>query len=129
VSDNRSTDNWLIRGGLVFDGRGHPPERADVHLRDGRIVHIGPWQQEPVPAGARVLEADGLLVTPGLIDLHVHAYTGLLWSVSPHEAGLRSGVTTLLDTGSAGAMTWETFERCVLPHAEESAYALLNISL
>jgi dihydroorotase len=70
-----------------------------------------------------------LIVAPGLIDLHVHVYDGMgLHSISPAEAGLRTGVTTLLDTGSAGAMNYATFDKYIMRHCEETVYALLNIS-
>ena len=53
-----------------------------------------------VARGEEVIEADGLIVAPGLIDLHVHVFSGIgLYSIDPFEAGLRTGVTTMLDTG------------------------------
>ena len=70
------------------------------------------------------------MVAPGLVDLHAHVFTGIgRWSVSPEEAGLRTGVTTLLDTGTAGALTYAAFHRLVMPSASEDIFALLNIAL
>jgi N-acyl-D-aspartate/D-glutamate deacylase len=58
----------VIRGGLVADGRGGEPRRADVAVDGGTITAVG-----PVPGqGAEVIEADGLLVTPGFVDIHTH---------------------------------------------------------
>ena len=58
----------VIRGGLVADGRGGEPRRADVAVDGGTITTVG-----PVPGrGAEVIEADGLLVTPGFVDIHTH---------------------------------------------------------
>jgi dihydroorotase len=95
-------------------------------VRAGAITEIGP---DLPSAGERVIDAAGLLVVPGLIDLHTHVYCGMgLFSVDPADAGLATGVTTLLDTGSAGALTYGTFRRYVMPQAAEDVFALLNIS-
>ena len=65
----------LIRGGTVIDGTGTAPLSADVAIKDGRIAHVGPrW-----PGTAdRVLEAAGLWVAPGFIDIHSHSDFTLL---------------------------------------------------
>ena len=60
----------LISGGTVVDGTGAKPVTADVAIEDGRIVDVGVVeQQEDVP----VLDARGLLVAPGFIDIHSHS--------------------------------------------------------
>ena len=66
----------LIRGGVVFDGTRVPRYRADVAIRDGVIAEIG-----RIPAGAarEVLDADGLHVAPGFIDLHTHYDAQVFW--------------------------------------------------
>jgi dihydroorotase len=118
----------LIKSGDVHDGSGATGRRADVRVRDGVIAEIGPGLT-PQP-DERLLDAAGLIVAPGLIDLHAHVFTGIgRWSVSPEEAGLRTGVTTLLDTGTAGALTYHAFHWLVMPAAEEDVFALLNIAL
>ena len=61
------TFDTIIRGGTVVDGSGNPMRRADVGIRDGRITDIGHL------AGARrEIDADGLMVIPGIIDAHTH---------------------------------------------------------
>jgi dihydroorotase len=71
-----------------------------------------------------------MIVSPGLIDLHTHVFTGIgRWSIPPEKAGLQTGVTTMLDTGTAGALTYEAFHRLVMPSAREDIFALLNIAL
>jgi N-acyl-D-aspartate/D-glutamate deacylase len=83
----------LIRGGTVIDGSGAPGRRADVLVRDRWIAAVG--GDPAVPAGAQVLDADGLVVAPGFIDMHSHAdftlpaYPDALNSIS-------QGVTTEL---------------------------------
>ena len=60
----------VVTGGVVVDGTGLARRRADVGVRDGRVVEVG-HLSEPV-GGARVVDADGLMVAPGIIDAHTH---------------------------------------------------------
>jgi N-acyl-D-amino-acid deacylase len=61
----------LIRGGTVIDGSGRPGEAGDVVVRDGRITAIG----RSLTAGAgRTIDAEGLAVAPGFIDIKTHSY-------------------------------------------------------
>jgi N-acyl-D-amino-acid deacylase len=84
------TGDILIRGGLVIDGSGCPGEKGDVFVRDGRIAALGP----ALPAdGARIIEAEGLAVTPGFIDIKTHSDFTL--PINPKaESKVRQGVTT-----------------------------------
>lgn len=119
--------NYLISGGTVFDGLGTAGQRVDVRVRDGRITEIAPDLRA---SDEEIVDASGSIVTPGLIDLHTHVFKGIgRWSIEPGEAGLRAGVTTLLDTGTAGALTYEAFNRYVIQTAREDIFALLNISM
>ncbi len=80
----------LIRGGTVIDGSGRPGEGADVAIADGRIVRIA-----PALAGdaARIIDAAGLAVTPGFIDIKTHSDFTL--PINPKaESKVRQGVTT-----------------------------------
>ena len=65
---------YLITGGMVHDGTGEPALRADVRIKGSTIAAIGPNLR---PEGEEIVDATGLLVTPGLIDLHVHVYSGV----------------------------------------------------
>jgi predicted amidohydrolase len=62
----------LIRGGQVFDPDGSRFRRLDVLAQDGKVAKMAPALQHP--PGARTIDAGGLLVTPGLVDCHVHAF-------------------------------------------------------
>jgi len=84
----------LIRGGIVVDGTGTTPQRADVGVRGDRIEEVG--DLGGADAG-RVIEAEGLTVAPGFVDTHAHSDTSLL--LDPQEAhALRQGVTTQIIT-------------------------------
>jgi N-acyl-D-amino-acid deacylase len=81
----------LIRRGHVIDGTGTAATIADIGIRDGRIVAVG---QLGDAAAARVLDAAGLTVTPGFIDVHSHASTGLAGALKEGRQLLAQGITT-----------------------------------
>ncbi|MBY0489490.1 MAG: amidohydrolase family protein [Gemmatimonadaceae bacterium] len=87
----------ILRNGTVLDGSGAPMRRADVAIRDGRIVRVG-----VVPASATattVLDVRGLMVAPGFINIHSHAEAGALATA---ENMLQMGVTTELVNADGG---------------------------
>jgi dihydroorotase len=91
----------VLKGGRVIDPAQGRDEIADVVVVDGRLG------SEPAPPGAEVVDARGLLVTPGLIDLHVHVIQGLGdFCLFPDQAGVQMGVPTVVDAGTSGAATF-----------------------
>src|SRR5262245_51706746 len=117
----------LIAGGRVVDPAQKLSAVSDVAIAGGRIARIA---ANIPPAQARqVFDATGKLGTPGLIDLHTHVYQyGISLGVDSDVVGFQSGVTTVLDCGSAGAGTFAGFRKYVIDRAATRIYALLNIS-
>lgn len=91
------TFDLIIRNGTVVDGTGAPAFHADIAVKDGLIVEIGPSIAGSAKA---VIDADGLLVTPGFVDVHTH-YDGQVTWDDTLEPSFSHGVTTIV-TGNCG---------------------------
>src|SRR5436189_297288 len=103
----------LLRGGRLIDPRNGRDGRFDVAIRAGKIAAVEP--SIDASRAKKTIDATGMLVTPGLIDLHVHVFFTAgnpgAWagdnSVPPDAFSFRTGVTTMVDAGSSG---WRNFE-------------------
>jgi dihydroorotase len=94
----------VLRGGRVIDPSQGIDSVTDVGFQDGRVAEIGSNL-----SGASIHDVNGLVVTPGLIDLHTHVYWGgTSLGVDPLRLA-RGGCTTLVDAGSAGQATIPVF--------------------
>ena len=125
---NSSTRRFdlIVRGGLLVDPELGTAAPGDLAIVGGRIAAVGTNIET---AGAGVYDASGLLVTPGLIDLHTHVYdqrTGL--GLSADTAGVQQAVTTVVDAGSCGSDHWRDFADTVVAPAATRVLSWLNIS-
>lgn len=128
------TIDLLLKGGRVIDPANHLDGPADVALAGDRVLRVAP---DIDPAEARhVIDVSGLVVTPGLLDIHLHAYvtrwehSAGAWrgSLDPDHHFLASGVTTGVDVGTAGADEFQHFRETVIDTAITRVLALVNIS-
>ena len=123
----------LLRGGHVIDPKNGIDAPKDVAIADGKIAAV----DSAIPAGqaAKVSDVAGLYVVPGLVDIHVHLYATAGnrdgwagdYSILPDGFSFRSGVTTMVDVGSAGWRNFEDFRFRVLDRCATRTYALVNI--
>jgi N-acyl-D-amino-acid deacylase len=108
----------LIAGGMVLDGSGAPATRLEVLLHGGVVVEMG--ESVSTPAGTRLIDAQGMLVAPGFIDLHTHCDFSL--PLYPRaESMVRQGVTTLV-VGNCGHSTFPVREERLDLMREYSAF-------
>ncbi|MBM6583185.1 amidohydrolase/deacetylase family metallohydrolase [Microvirga sp. BT689] len=119
------TFDLVLRGGRVIDPSQSIDRVADVAFAGGRVAAVG----DDLAAGARGVEdAAGLIVTPGLIDLHTHVYWGgTSLGVDPLILA-RGGCTTVADTGSAGPGNYQGFLEHVIHPSPVRILAYLNVS-
>lgn len=118
----------IIRGARVIDPAQQLDQIADLAVSGTKIAGIGHY---PDQAGATVIDARGAIASPGWIDLHAHVFTetGLTGVQADRDAGVATGVTTVVDAGTAGAATWAAFREGVINTATTRVLAYLNISL
>ncbi|RIK41498.1 MAG: amidohydrolase/deacetylase family metallohydrolase [Chloroflexi bacterium] len=117
----------LIKGGEVVDPGSDRRGQLDVAIKRNRIAAVE--ANIPSESAHRVIDATGQYVTSGLIDLHTHVYHNVTcWGILADPVAARSGVTTWLDVGSAGAYNLMGFREFIAKPASARLYALLNIS-
>lgn len=116
----------LIAGGTVIDPAQGLHERRDVAVQDGKIAAVEASIART--EARRVVDVSGKLVTPGLIDVHAHVSGGItLNGLPPDVAGVRAGVTTIVDAGTTGCANFSGFAQYVLPNAHTEIIPLLHI--
>lgn len=116
----------LLQHATVLDGTNDECE-ADVAIRSGRIVEVR--RDLPAESALRVKDCSGLLIVPGLVDVHTHIYRGVtLFGINHNAVAWRSGVTTWIDAGSAGAYSTQGFRDFIAQPSAATVKMLLNIS-
>jgi dihydroorotase len=108
----------VLGGGRVIDPAQGMNKIADVGLKDGKIADVGDNLRSD---GAEVIDASGYIVTPGLFDMHVHAY-GILGFSHPDWIGIYQGVTTFVEAGGPGVRTFEEFTALMKGHTITNLY-------
>ena len=118
----------VIHGGTLIDPASGIHETRDVAIRHGRVAEVG---ADIDRSGALDgFDATGLIVVPGLVDLHVHVYWGGAdLSVEPGPHDLARGVTTMVDAGSSGANNFPAFRRYLMEPFPGTILAFLNIAV
>jgi dihydroorotase len=117
----------LIKGGELVDPGAGLAGELDVAVTGGRVAAVD--RAIPADSAARVIDAAGQYVTPGLVDLHTHVYDGAtFWGIDPDPVAWRSGTTTWVDAGSAGAYTLAGLLDGVAARARARVLALVHIS-
>ncbi len=123
----------LLQGGHVIDASNKLSAVRDVAIKDGKIAAVA--VNIPSAEARKTIDVRGFYVTPGLVDMHFHAYAGTGMrdaysgdhSVYPDGFTFRSGVTTIVDAGSSGWRNFEDFKDRVIDRSKTRVLAMLNI--
>jgi len=123
---NKQLTNFLLKGGRLIDPASDRDAVCDIRVRDGKVDEIG---ANLAPDGATVIDVKDHIVTPGLIDVHLHLMKGLgAFGVDPDIFGVGSGVTTVVDAGSAGHSLLNVFRNYVTNNAKTRVLNYINLS-
>ena len=117
----------IIKGGTLIDPAQNIHADKDVAFSNGVVTEVGDDLSKT--DAHEVLDASGCLVTPGMIDLHVHVFYGVShFGIEPDPTCLAKGATTVVDAGSAGADIFPGFRKYVIDVSETRILAQINIS-
>ncbi|HEY7712982.1 MAG TPA: amidohydrolase/deacetylase family metallohydrolase [Candidatus Binatia bacterium] len=118
--------DFILKGGRLIDPASRRDGVFDIRVRDGKIAAIA---SDLEPDGATIIDVKGDVVTPGLIDVHLHLMKGLgAFGVDPDIFGVGSGVTTVVDAGSAGHTLLNVFRNYVTANAKTRVLNYINLS-
>lgn len=124
----------VIKGGHVIDPKNNIDGIMDIAINNGKIAAIA--KDIDRKEGRQVVDASGLYVTPGLIDMHVHVFAGTQLdhqyadgpnAVSPDGFTFRVGVTTVVDAGCSGWKSFPVFKKQIIDRSQTRVLAFLNI--
>lgn len=123
----------LLKNGHVIDARNSINARRDVAIKDGKIAAVAA-SIDPSQA-AKTVDVQGLYVSPGLVDIHAHVYTGTGErgsyagdnSIPPDGFTFRVGVTTVADAGCAGWRNFDDFKDRIIDRSRTRVLVFLNI--
>lgn len=116
----------IIAGGRLFSPADNINEIGDIGIKDGKIAAIG----EELEAGPETVILDGTncYVSPGFIDMHIHGYAyNTDYGTFPDNVGVKVGVTTAVDQGSAGCLTFPGFKHFMIEPSKTRVFSFINI--
>ena len=114
-----------LAGGRVLDPGQGIDGLLDIGVTGGQFSAIG-----DAGRADETIDASGLVLVPGLVDLHTHLYSGVShYGIDPDTHCLRRGVTTAVDAGSAGAQTFPGFRRYIVEPADTRVFAFLHVAV
>ncbi|WPP51238.1 amidohydrolase/deacetylase family metallohydrolase [Catalinimonas niigatensis] len=124
----------LIKGGHVFDPKNQIDGVMDVAIANDKILRVA--VDIPASEAKKVIDATGLYVCPGLIDIHTHVFVGSkagkfadgVNSLSPDDFTFRAGITTVVDAGTSGWRNFPQFKAQVIDQSKTRVLAFLNIA-
>src|SRR4051795_3585863 len=115
----------ILKGGRIIDPSQNIDRVTDIAFQGGKLAKIG----DNLGAATEVRDVRGYIVTPGLIDLHTHVYWGgTSLGIDAEDFCRTSGVTTAIDTGSAGPGNFAGFRKHVIDPSAVRILAYLHIS-
>ena len=126
--------NTLIKGGRVIDAKNNINALMDVAIKDGKIAKIA--QNIDASQAEQLVNAKGMYVTPGMIDVHAHVFWGTQpdsylmngdVGVTADGFSFRSGVTTMVDCGGPGYKSFDIFKKNIIDKSQTRILAFLNI--
>ena len=128
------TYDILLKGGHLIDPKNKINEKMDLAISHGKVARIA---ADISPSEAKkVIDVKGLYITPGLIDIHVHVFSGTHKnqqfmdgpnSLPPDGFTFREGVTTVVDAGSSGWRSFPLFKKNIIDQSKTRILAFLNI--
>jgi dihydroorotase len=116
----------LIKGGTVVDPGQRLHSKLDIAVKDGKILDVSPDIKES--RAREVFSAKDKLVTPGLIDIHVHAYDGVTACMNADHYCMPRGTTTCVDAGSMGYLFINRFIEDIVHNRITRVYALVHVA-
>jgi len=130
---NAQSYDILIRNGRVIDPKNGIDAKMDIAVSEGKIAKVSSQIQG---TAKQIVDATGMIVTPGIIDIHGHVFYGTqedhylsdgFSALPPDGFTLRVGVTTIVDCGSAGWRNFATFKKNVIDKSTTRVLSFLNI--
>ena len=116
----------VIKGGHLIDPAAGIDEERDIAISQGRVIEVDSGISSRNVR--KTIRADGLFVSPGFVDLHAHVARGIVrLGVDPDTACLLKGTTTVVDAGSTGELSFDSFKKYVIEGSRTRIIAFINI--